>query len=214
MRSHRFARLLRVTPLNRIQNPLVMNLAAFRSAGNSEDAQPLLAQKPHDGIEQRKDERVGRALRQCQMKIKVGFDVGLRILSGSIHCGNRFTHGRQFRLLDAHRSQRRNLRLENGSHLGKMCRTFRLTDLHHQIKRLAHRLRGTVGDESASPRVSFDQPFFAQRFYRFAHCGAAYAKALGQFAFCGKLITGLQIAFDDRFFNLLNDLFVESRRTN
>ena len=56
---------LRVTALDRIENPLVINLATLGSAGHTEDAEPLLAQKPHDGIEQRKDERVGRALRQC-----------------------------------------------------------------------------------------------------------------------------------------------------
>ncbi len=111
-------------------------------------------------------------------------------------------------------ASRRNLRLENRSHLGKMRGTFRLPDLHHQVERLPHRLRGAIGDECAAPRVSFDQSFFAQRLNRFAHRGAAHAEALRQLAFCRQLIARLQIALDDRFFDLLNDLFVKTRRSN
>ena len=51
MRSHGLPRLVRIMPLDRIQNPLVMNLAALRSARDCEDTQPLLAQQGHDGIE-------------------------------------------------------------------------------------------------------------------------------------------------------------------
>ncbi len=95
-----------------------------------------------------------------------------------------------------------------------MSRAFRLTDLHHQVERLAHRLRGAVGDEGAPARVRFDQTFFTQSLHCFAHCSSTHAETLGEFALCGKLIARLQIAFNNRLFNLLNDLLVESRRAN
>ncbi len=148
------------------------------------------------------------------MKIEIRFDVGFGILPGAIHGGNGLAHGRQFRFLDANCGKRGNLRLENGAHFRQMSRAFRLTDLHHQIERLAHGLRGAIGDESAAAGIGFDQTFFAQSFHRFAHGGAAHAKTLRQFALRGQLISRLQIAFDDGFFNLLNDLLVEPRRPN
>ncbi len=111
-------------------------------------------------------------------------------------------------------AERGNLRLENGAHFRQMRGAFRLTDLHHQVERLAHRLRRAIGDERAAARIGFDQTFFAQSFHGFAHGGAAHAETLGQFALRRQLISRLQIAFDDGFFNLLNDLLVESRRPN
>jgi hypothetical protein len=82
MRSHGIARLLASCVLDRVKNSLVMNLPALGPAGDVENSQPLLPQKGNDGIEQRKDERIVRALGQRQMKIEIGFDVGFRILTG------------------------------------------------------------------------------------------------------------------------------------
>ena len=91
VRSHRFASRIRVTPLHGFKNTFVMNLAALRPARNPEDAQSLLPQKSHDGIEQRQDKRVGGTLGQGQMKIEIRLDVGFRISPGSIHGGHGFT---------------------------------------------------------------------------------------------------------------------------
>jgi hypothetical protein len=114
----------------------------------------------------------------------------------------------------AHRRQRRDLRFENGPHFRQMRGSFRLTDLRHQIQRLPHGLRCAVGDEGAAARVRFDQTFFAQRLHRFAHGSAAHAETLGQIALGRELISRLQSAFNNGFFDLLNDLLVKPRRTN
>ena len=59
-------------------------------------------------------------------------------------------------------------------------------------------------------RNGFDQTFFAKSLCGLAHCSAADPKSLCQFALRRQLISRLEIAFDDGFFNLLNDLLVES----
>ena len=91
---------------------------------------------------------------------------------------------------------------------------LRLTDFGHEIERLANGLCRSIGDEGSAARESFDQTFFAKRLDGFAHGSAADPEALGEFAFGGKLIAGLQSAFDNGFFDLLNDLFVETGGTN
>src|SRR5579872_5932697 len=73
---------------------------------------------------------------------------------------------------------------------------------------------GAVCNECAAARVSFHQSFFAQSLHSFAHGSAAHAEALRQLALGGQLIPCFQRTLNDGFFNLLNDLFVESGRPN
>ena len=157
MCAHGLARLLRIAPLHRFQNSLVMNLAALRTALDAENPHALLAQKSTMESSSERISGLAAAFRQRQMKIKIGFDVGLRIfLRSAVHHRDRLAHGRQFRLLDARRSQCGNLRLENGAHFGQMRGAFLLPDLHHQIERLPRRLRGAIRDKCAAPGVGFD----------------------------------------------------------
>ncbi len=148
------------------------------------------------------------------MKIEIGLDIRLRVLPGAIHRGHCLSHRDQFWLLDAYGRKRSNLRFENGAHFREMSGTFRLTNLDHQVERLAYGLSGAIGDESAAAGVGLDQALLPQSLHCFAHRSAAHAETLRQFAFCGELVAGLQIALDNGFFNLLNDLLVEPRRAN
>ena len=61
MGSHRFPRLFRIAMLDRLKNVFVMKLSAIRATRHLENAQPLLAQKPYDRIQQRQDQGIGRA---------------------------------------------------------------------------------------------------------------------------------------------------------
>src|SRR5439155_22499489 len=95
-----------------------------------------------------------------------------------------------------------------------MSRTFRLTNLHHQVQRLAHGMRGAVSNKSATPGIRFYQSFFTQRLHGLAHRCTAHAKTLRQIAFRGKLIPRLERTLENGFFDLLDDLLVESRCSN
>src|SRR5271165_5885307 len=85
-----------VVPLDRVENSLVMNLTALGTAGDFEDSQPLFAKQCDDGVEQRKDQRVGRPFGQREVKIEISFDVGIGILTGAVHDRYGLAHGRQF----------------------------------------------------------------------------------------------------------------------
>src|SRR5271166_709916 len=93
MRTHGRAGLFRIVTLDCFKNPFVMNLASLWSTGNTKDAQALLAQKSDDRIEQREDQRVGCTFRESQMKIQVGFNVSLGLLSGAVHHSDCLAHG-------------------------------------------------------------------------------------------------------------------------
>ena len=80
MRPHRIARFDCVVLLDCLKNSFVMNLPALRPSRHPEDAQALLAKKSNYRIEQRQDQRILRAFRQCEMKIQVSLNVGIRIL--------------------------------------------------------------------------------------------------------------------------------------
>src|SRR6185437_6312697 len=56
MRAHGLACRLRLALLNRLQDPLMVTLAAFRRAFNLEQAYALFPQQAHDGIEQRQNQ--------------------------------------------------------------------------------------------------------------------------------------------------------------
>src|SRR5205807_1882420 len=58
VRLHRLARLLSVALLHRVENPLVMNLAALGTARHFENSQALFPQQSHDRIDQGKDQRI------------------------------------------------------------------------------------------------------------------------------------------------------------
>jgi len=77
MRAHGAAGHLGIVPLHRLKNALVMDLSALRSALDIKDSYALLAQQSDDGIDQGKNERIRGRFRQCQMKVEIGFDVGL-----------------------------------------------------------------------------------------------------------------------------------------
>ena len=83
MRPHGPPSFLCVATFDRFENPLVMNLPALWAAGHLENPQPLFPQKSHNGIEQRENQRIGCAFRECKMEIQIGFDVRLWILSGA-----------------------------------------------------------------------------------------------------------------------------------
>lgn len=191
-----------------------MKLAALGASGNAKDAKPLLAEKANDGIEDGKNDGVVGTFGQGQVEIKIGFDICLGILAGAIHNGNRLAHGGQFRVLNTESGEGGDFGFENRAGLRQMRGAFRLSDLDHEVERLANGLGGSVGDESTTAGKSFDQTFFAKGLDGFAYRGSTDSEALGEFAFGGKLIARLQSAFDNGFLNLLNDLFVETGGTN
>ena len=152
---HRFPRLLGVAPLHGLKNPLVMKLAALRATWNPEDSQALLPQQANDRIDQGKDQRVRRRLRQRQVKIQVCLDVGVGVLSGPVHHRHRLAHSREIRFLGASGREGRDFRLQDGTHLGQVSRTFRLTNFRHQVEGLANGMRGTISDEGSAPGIRF-----------------------------------------------------------
>ena len=94
--AHGVAGRFGIAPLDRVENSLVMNLAALGTAGDFEDSHPLFAKKCDDGVEQRKDQRVVRTFGQSEMKVEISFDVGVGILAGPVHDSDSLAHGRQF----------------------------------------------------------------------------------------------------------------------
>ena len=85
-----------IAPLHRFENSLVMYLAALGTAGDFEDSQPLFAKESDDGVEQRKDQRVGGTFGEREVKVEISFDVGIGILAGAVHDGDGLAHRRQF----------------------------------------------------------------------------------------------------------------------
>ena len=85
VRTHGLARLFGIVTLDGFEDSFVMILAALGSAGNPKDPQSLLAEKTNNRIEQRKNQRIGRTFGERQMKIKISFDIGFRILTRAIH---------------------------------------------------------------------------------------------------------------------------------
>ena len=214
MGAHRLARFLSIMMLNGFKDFLVMKLAALRAAGNVKNPKALLAQKADNGIEQRKNEGIVCPLREGQVKVEIGLDIGLRILACAIHDRNRLVHRRQFRVLNAESGEGGDLRFENRANFRQLLGAFRLAYLDHEIEGLADGLGGSVGDEGSASGKSFDQTFFAKRLDGLADRSAADSEALGEFAFGGKLIAWLQTAFDNRLLDLLDDLFVKTRDTD
>jgi hypothetical protein len=49
---HGFAGGFRVVSLDRIEDPLMVDLTTLRTTGNFEDSQALFPQQPDDGVEQ------------------------------------------------------------------------------------------------------------------------------------------------------------------
>src|ERR1700730_8956315 len=69
MRAHGFPCALRIAVLDRLQNPLVMILAALWPALDIVGAHTLLAQQSNNGINQGGDQRVGSCFGKRQVKI-------------------------------------------------------------------------------------------------------------------------------------------------
>src|SRR5712692_11762634 len=74
MSPHRFAGSVRIAPLYRFQDSLMVELAALRASIHSEDPAPLLAQQAHDRIEQGENQRVADGFGQSQVKVKVSLN--------------------------------------------------------------------------------------------------------------------------------------------
>src|ERR1700730_3445124 len=92
-----------------------------------------------------------------------------------------------------------------------MSRAFLLIYADHQIERLPDRLRCSIGHERPAAGICLDQTLLAQSFYRLAHCRAAHTETLREFALGWQLITRLELAFQDRIFDLLDNLLKEAR---
>jgi len=80
MSTHGFARPFRIALLNCRQNALVMELAPLGTSINLENAAALLAQKAHNRIQKRKNERVTDCLGHRQVEVEVGLDIGIRVV--------------------------------------------------------------------------------------------------------------------------------------
>src|SRR5260370_24553453 len=85
MSAHRVTGSLRIAVLDRFQYPLVVILAALRSAFDVVGAHALLPQQPDNGIDQRKNERIASGFSECQMEIQVAFNESFGIQAGSVH---------------------------------------------------------------------------------------------------------------------------------
>ena len=81
MGLHGGTSLLRIVPLDRFENALVVILSALRAACDVENPQALFAQQSNNGIDQRQNNRVRRRLSERQMKIKIRFDESIGIPS-------------------------------------------------------------------------------------------------------------------------------------
>jgi len=113
MSAHRAAGHLRIAPLHGLKNSFVMELPALRSTFDVKDFYPLFAQQSNNGIDQRKNQRIGSRLGQREVEVEVSFDEGPGISLSPIHHGNRLPHGHKFRFLNACRCQRGNPRFQD-----------------------------------------------------------------------------------------------------
>ncbi len=77
---------------DRHQDSFVMVLAALGPAFHFKNTASLLTQQSNNRVQQRKDEGISRRLRQRQMKIQVGFNVGFTILQITLHDGKHLPH--------------------------------------------------------------------------------------------------------------------------
>src|SRR6516165_8401802 len=73
---HQLASCFWAAPLDRFKNSFVVKLSVFGTALDTKNPETLFAQQADDGIQQRQDERIARGLRQRQMEVEVGLDVG------------------------------------------------------------------------------------------------------------------------------------------
>jgi hypothetical protein len=101
MNPHSFAGGLPIVPLDRLQDLLMMVLASLRPAIYREDSPALFAQQTNDRVEQRKNQGVFDGFSQSQVKVKVSFYVGVRIVEVAVHYGDRFSHCREQLFINA-----------------------------------------------------------------------------------------------------------------
>src|SRR5712692_5668233 len=86
------------------------------------------------------------------------------------------------------------------------------TTLQNTVQRLAHGIRIATGDECPASGISVHKPLFVEGLDRLTNGGTADTKLLREFAFRRKLISFLQSTLEDGFLDLLNNLFVKTRR--
>lgn len=113
MSPHRFAGSVRIAPLDRFQDSLMVELASLRASIHSEDPAPLLAQQAHDRIEQGENQRVADGFGQSQVKVKVSLNVGFWVVQAAVHGSDGFPHAAEQLFLNAGRCQGSDLRLED-----------------------------------------------------------------------------------------------------
>ena len=93
MRLHRFPRSPRIAALHRIEDTLVVDLAALRPPIDIEDSHALFTQQSNDGIDQGQNEGVRRCFGQGKVKIKIRLNEGFGIAPCAVHHADRFSHG-------------------------------------------------------------------------------------------------------------------------
>src|ERR1700682_6620731 len=117
MSLHRLTRSQRVMPRHGLEDSLVVNLSAFRTAIDVEDSHALFTQHSYDRIDQGENERVRRRFGQGKMKIEVRFDEGVSITPRVVHHTDRLSHCCKILLFSANRCQRSDLGLKNFANL-------------------------------------------------------------------------------------------------
>src|SRR5579862_1545543 len=200
-----------IMTLDGLENLLVMKLPTLRASPDAENSQALFAQQSHDGIDQRKNNRVRRRFGQRQVKIEIGFNEGIGIPSRIIHYFNGLSHRCEILIIGSDRCQSRDFRLQNFPYFHQVSQAVRLAALDNPVQRPAHRVRGPIRDKSSAPRKRVDQTLFLKGLDGFAYCRPADAELPRKIALRGQLAALAQFALADGFLNLLNDLLVEPR---
>src|SRR5258708_2060669 len=85
MLAHGFAGVFSLALFDCCKDLFVVNLAALGASGNFKDAEALFAQQSDDGIDQRKNDRIGGGFGECQMKVVSSFVVGVGVVVSAAH---------------------------------------------------------------------------------------------------------------------------------
>jgi hypothetical protein len=207
--THRRARGLWLAFDNCRKDAFMVKLTALWAALDLEDAHSLLTQQDHDEIKERGNQVVLCGFGQGVVKVEIGFNISL---------ASSMAESIVQRLPESWRSVHPSRALQPGcnfwlKHLAYFDQVFgniALTNPNHQTKRIAHSLRGTIGDESATARANLDQPFFPQCFDCLPHRRPTDAETITQLSLGRQLVTDLQFSSQYPPLDLFDDLFVEA----
>src|ERR1700676_3191110 len=197
--------------LHRIQDSLVVNLSALRTAIDIECSHALLTQHSYDRIDQGENEGIRRRFRQGKVKVQIRLDVGVGVVPRIVHYTDGFSHRYEVLIVRANCRQSGNFGFQNFANLHQVSRPVWLAALENAVQRLPHGIRIAIGDERPAPRKGVYKSLFVQCLDRLANRGPADTKLLREFAFRRELIARLQSTLEDGFFDLLDDLFVKAR---